>query len=67
MELALEKGLKSIAFPIISSGAFGHPLKGALQVAISTLKKYEDRDIEITLVLCDIDTYMTALKIMDKK
>lgn len=64
MELALEKDLKSIAFPLISSGAFGYPLKGALQVAISTLKKYEDRDIEITLVLYDIDTYMTALKIM---
>lgn len=64
MELALEKGLKSIAFPLISSGAFGYPLNGALRVAISTLKKYEDRDIEITLILYDIDTYMTALKIM---
>ena len=64
MELALEKGLKSIAFPLISSGAFGYPLKGALQVAISTLKKYEDKEIERTLVLYDIDTYMTALKIM---
>lgn len=64
MDLALEKGLKSIAFPLISSGAFGYPLNGALRVAISTLKKYEDKDIEITLILYDIDTYMTALKIM---
>lgn len=64
MELALEKGLKSIAFPLISSGAFGYPLNGALRVAISTLKKYENKDIEITLILYDIDTYMTALKIM---
>ena len=64
MELALERGLKSIAFPLISSGAFGYPLNGALRVAISTLKKYEDKDIEITLILYDIDTYMTALKIM---
>lgn len=64
MELALEKGLKSIAFPLISSGAFGYPLNGALKVAISTLKKYEDRDIEITLILYDIDTFMTALKII---
>lgn len=64
MDLAIEKGLKSIAFPLISSGAFGYPLNGALRVAISTLKKYEDKDIEITLIFYDIDTYMTALKIM---
>ena len=64
MELAIEKGLKSIAFPLISSGAFGYPLNGALKVAISTLKKYEDKDIEITLILYDIDTYMTALKLI---
>lgn len=64
MELALEKGLKSIAFPLISSGAYGYPLTKALQVAISTLKSYEDRDIEISLYLYDIDAFMTALKIM---
>ena len=64
MELAKENGIKSLAFPLISSGIYGYPVKEALRVAISTLSEYEDTDISITLMLYDMDTYMLALKVM---
>jgi len=39
MQLAGELRLRSIAFPAISTGAFGYPLEHAAQVALSTVAK----------------------------
>ena len=63
MEIAIERGIKSIAFPLISSGIYGYPKKEALEVAISTLKTYLSSGIKITLVLYDMDTFMLAVKV----
>lgn len=35
MALAVENGVKSIAFPAISTGAFGYPLKPAAEIALN--------------------------------
>ena len=43
LELAGERELKSIAFPAISTGIYGYPLKEAARVAISEIKKFLDR------------------------
>ena len=64
MELAKQHRVRSIAFPLLSSGSFGYPKREALTVAIDTLKDYEDTDIEIYLVLVNSDTYMLANRIM---
>lgn len=37
LHLAEENGLKSIAFPAISSGAFGYPLEAAARIAIQSV------------------------------
>lgn len=37
LRLAEEKGLASVAFPAISTGAFGYPLEPAARVALSTV------------------------------
>ncbi len=37
LKLADEKGLRSIAFPAISTGAFGYPMEEAAEVAFRTL------------------------------
>ena len=43
LELALSKDLKQIAFPAISTGIYGYPIELATQIAINTMKNYEDR------------------------
>lgn len=51
LNLAKEKGLKTIAFPLISSGVYGYPLREAIRVAAETMKLHRDDFEEITLVL----------------
>lgn len=63
MELAIEHKVKSIAFPLISAGAFGYPKREALEVAISTLNGYAECGVEITLVLYDLATFLLAEKV----
>jgi O-acetyl-ADP-ribose deacetylase len=38
LELAAQKGARSIAFPCISTGIYGYPLELAAQIAISTVR-----------------------------
>ncbi len=51
LNLAKEKGLKTIAFPLISAGVYGYPQRDAIRVAIETMKGHQDDFEEITLVL----------------
>ena len=51
LKLAKEKGLKTIAFPLISAGVYGYPQSDAIRVAIETMKLHQDDFDEITLVL----------------
>lgn len=56
----MARGVKSIAFPLISSGAYGYPLEEALEVAIITLTRIAPLDMRVILVLYDEKTYMAA-------
>ena len=38
MEVALHKGLESVAFPSISTGIFGYPVEQAARVAVETVR-----------------------------
>ena len=51
VSLAVEYGLKSIAFPSISTGAYGYPKHEAARVVYPTVKELlDEHDIEIRLV-----------------
>ena len=53
LELALASGLKSIAFPAISCGAYGYPLEAAIPIAIDTVRAFERLDaLERVLFAC---------------
>ncbi len=51
LNLAKEKGLKTIAFPLISARVYGYPQRDAIRVAVETMKLHQDDFHEITLVL----------------
>jgi O-acetyl-ADP-ribose deacetylase len=60
LRLAAAKGLKSIAFPAISTGVYSYPLAEAARIALKTAVDYlrEQTDIDvIRLVLYDRRTY----------
>lgn len=37
LRLVIEKGIKSISFPAVSTGAFGYPMKEAAKIALKTV------------------------------
>ncbi len=52
LKTAAELGVRSIAFPLISSGAYGYPKSEALRIALSeTANSDEAEDMEIYIVL----------------
>ena len=59
LDIAIEKDIHSIAFPLISAGVYGYPKDKAIDVAVETIKGYfrdKDYDIIVKIVLFgDID------------
>ena len=52
LEVALENGVRSIAFPAISTGAYGYPVERAAEVAVTAVRQFLDEHpaggIEVT-------------------
>ena len=69
LRLADDHGLKSIAFPGISTGAFGYPKEKGFRVAIETIKEYLDKEnsslekvILVGFTREDVELYKSILK-----
>lgn len=67
LTLAEQHGMKSIAFPSISTGAYGFPIRRAAQIATSTVREYftGPTKIEEATFVCfskpDYDVYRALL------
>jgi O-acetyl-ADP-ribose deacetylase (regulator of RNase III) len=51
LKLAVAKGLKTTAFPSISTGAYGYPIEDASQIALRTVKDFLEKEDKLERVI----------------
>lgn len=51
LRLAAERGLRSVAFPALSTGIFGYPLRAATEVAVETVRQVLDTGSSVDKVI----------------
>ena len=51
LKLAVTRGLKTVAFPSISTGAYGYPVEEASQIAIKTVKDFLENENKLEKVV----------------
>lgn len=52
LELAVEHGCRTVAFPLISAGAYSYPKEQAYQVAVDTIEEFlQTHELTVYLVL----------------
>lgn len=67
MDMANDFGLESIAFPLLSTGAYEFPKRRAIEIAIETILDYvEDYDLDVALVIYGESTYTTYRDLFKK-
>ena len=63
-EKAKRKRVKSIAFPLISSGIYGYPKAEALRVATNAIMEFlENSDMDVYIVVYDRDAFEISSKL----
>jgi O-acetyl-ADP-ribose deacetylase (regulator of RNase III) len=69
-EVALENGVRSIAFPAISTGVYGFPKQQATEIAVAAMLDYADR-FERIIACCfseaDAELYRQVLEQMQEQ
>ena len=69
LRLAVENGVKTIAFPAISTGVYHFPLERATKIAVDEVKKFLDKNesIEKVVFICfDDKTYQVYKKFLEE-
>ena len=68
LKLAVAQGIRSIAFPSISTGAYGYPVREASRIAVKTVKEFLEKDERLEKVIFvlfseqDLEIYLEATK-----
>lgn len=57
LDLARENGVHTIAFPAISTGVYGYPVREATKVAVDTVRKWlsDNADYDLYVTFCCFD------------
>lgn len=69
LKLAMEYNVKSIAFPSISTGAYGYPVNEAIEVVYNSIKGFIDSNDgidEINFILFNEENYRLYLEYFNK-
>ena len=65
LELAAEYDCESVAFPLISAGAYGYPKDQALEIAVQTIQNFlGDHEITVYLVVYDRRSFQLSKALM---
>ena len=67
LQVAVENGIRTIAFPAISCGAYGYPIEEAAQIAVNTTREFlatTDQIEKVIFVLWDEDVYEAYRRIL---
>ena len=68
LELAAKRGIKTIVFPSISTGAYGYPIEKAAKIALERTKQFLEKDDNIKKVVFvlfsdyDFEIYQEMIK-----
>lgn len=68
LELAIENDCESIAFPALSTGAYGYPIDMAAEVALTSVRDFlaeHDRPSLVRFVLFDAGSYGTFARVLE--
>lgn len=64
LKLAMEYGCESIAFPLISAGAYGYPKDKAIRVAMNTITDFlVENDITVYMVIFDRSAFQISARL----
>lgn len=66
LALAREHGCQTVAFPLISAGVYNYPKEEALEVAITSIRKFAGADMTVYLVAYDAPTFLLAQQVLDR-
>ena len=66
MKVAYTKGCRSIAFPLISSGIYGYPVKDAWRVAIKAIRE-SPFDMDVTIAVIDDSALQLGTSILSQE
>ena len=61
LRLAVENGVKTIAFPAISCGVYGYPADEAAKIAVREIENFDAPSIERVILTCFGDDICAAL------
>jgi O-acetyl-ADP-ribose deacetylase (regulator of RNase III) len=70
LKLAADKGIKTIAFPNISTGIYGFPKERAAEIAVETTRNFITNQVqveEVIFVCYDDENYSIYSNILNKK
>ena len=67
LKLAVENGLESVAFPLISSGAYGYPKEQVLKFAVQVITEFlDEHELEVYLCVFDKTSYKFSQELFDE-
>ena len=70
LQLAVENGIKSLAFPAISCGVYGYPIEEAAQIAVKTTREFLSNDNmleKVIFALFSDDLYQAYCKLLQRR